>query len=485
MRRAITIPLSVVLSLQTMVLAQYFQPEAVPVARLLPNLESRVRQRPEDPRAHYLLGRIHGLAAALRSNVVWVEGWRKELGPCPACLSFHQEITAELKGDSSPDRRFSDDETRTAAHAEVSRKDALDHALQSVMHLRKAVDLDPDAALYQLGLAYAFETSASFAADISHAQVFGPWQHDVDPAEVETLRDQLLSGSVSVRTLTELQRELPVLDRLRTDVDATVRERAIRRLADLWLEHAWHCYTKAFLQSRATDGALDSFATEVPGGYGSLISYEAAQAIERLTPRVASVARADLLDAAREQIQKLKDLPAPSWITPIVFSLRGNLPLDELLGDHAVAFDLDGDGRTEAWPWVRGDAAVLVWDPRQRGRITSGRELFGSATWWMFFADGYAALDALDDDGDGWLRGAELRGLAIWRDANEDGHSDPGEVIAIEHSAVKAFATRVTGHRGRSLVSEGGLLLDDGRVLATYDWVTAPVPVDREASGRP
>ena len=36
------------------------------------------------------------------------------------------------------------------------------------------------------------------------------------------------------------------------------------------------------------------------------------------------------------------------------------------------------------------------------------------------------ALDALDGDGDGWLVDAELEGLALRRDVERDGVSDPG-----------------------------------------------------------
>jgi tetratricopeptide (TPR) repeat protein len=38
--------------------------------------------------------------------------------------------------------------------------------------------------------------------------------------------------------------------------------------------------------------------------------------------------------------------------------------------------------------------------------------LFGTVTWWMFWNDGDHALDALDDERDGRLRGAELHGPA-------------------------------------------------------------------------
>ena len=49
----------------------------------------------------------------------------------------------------------------------------------------------------------------------------------------------------------------------------------------------------------------------------------------------------------------------------------------------------------------------------------------------MFFENGYQALAALDDDGDGYLTGKELEGLAVWRDKNGNGICDAGEVVPV------------------------------------------------------
>jgi hypothetical protein len=105
-----------------------------------------------------------------------------------------------------------------------------------------------------------------------------------------------------------------------------------------------------------------------------------------------------------------------------------------------VKFDLDGTGRPQTYPWLRPDAAFLVWDPQHTGRITSGRQLFGNVTWWMFWNDGYQAMAALDDNHDGWLTGCELAGLALWFDVNQNGVSDPGEVIPIDKTDIEGIA---------------------------------------------
>jgi hypothetical protein len=112
-----------------------------------------------------------------------------------------------------------------------------------------------------------------------------------------------------------------------------------------------------------------------------------------------------------------------------------------------------------------------VWDPKGEGRVTSGRTLFGNATWWMLFPDGYRALDALDDDRDGTLAGNELAGLALWRDADQDGVSAPGEVLPLETFGITALGTRPTGREGRALRHDAGVTLADGTRLASWDWV--------------
>lgn len=107
---------------------------------------------------------------------------------------------------------------------------------------------------------------------------------------------------------------------------------------------------------------------------------------------------------------------------PIVLSLRAGAVLDLLAPAAQVRFDLDGTGR-----------------------VTSGRQLFGNVIWWMFWESGYQALAALDDDHDGWLQGRELAGLVLWFDRNQNGISDPGEVIPIEQAGVEALAARADG----------------------------------------
>ena len=63
--------------------------------------------------------------------------------------------------------------------------------------------------------------------------------------------------------------------------------------------------------------------------------------------------------------------------------------------------------------------------------------MFGSVTWWLFFSDGYRALDTLDDNRDGRLTGSELSGIAVWFDRNTE------EVRAAQRDADYAYRLAV------------------------------------------
>lgn len=161
-------------------------------------------------------------------------------------------------------------------------------------------------------------------------------------------------------------------------------------------------------------------------------------------------------------------------ITPIILSLSESKPLVALLDpDRVVLFDLDGQGVRE-WPWVQPDTAILVWDADGRGDVTNGTQLIGSVTWWLFWETGYEVLQALDDNRDGWLTGAELAGLALWQDANADAVSDPGEVIPIAAAGIAKLAVTSVGETNGMPYNPAGLQRTDGQYLPTYDWIATP-----------
>lgn len=184
--------------------------------------------------------------------------------------------------------------------------------------------------------------------------------------------------------------------------------------------------------------------------------------------------RIDRFKRRKGIVNKFKGLfgNEPRVVTPIIFSLKDRCTLSDLLAENTmVEFDLDGDDLVEEWPWVKPDTGILVWDPEGKGKITSGRQLFGSVTWWMFFEDGYHAMDALDDSRDGQLTGDELAGISVWFDTNTNGISEPGEVTPIGELSIAALSTKSDGTENNCPKSSKGLSLKNGQQLPTYDWI--------------
>jgi len=186
-----------------------------------------------------------------------------------------------------------------------------------------------------------------------------------------------------------------------------------------------------------------------------------------------------LLDARRdaEEIATLRSRAerlgrVPRAITPIAVPLSDSATLKTIVDlDATVPFDADGTGLRKAWTWISPDAAWLVFDPTSSGRIPSALQLFGDVTFWNVWRNGYEPMRALDDDGDGELRGSELRHLALWHDANRDGVSDRGEVRPLSGYGIVALTCR--GAKGDGIyaaaVAERGVRFSDGRTRPTYD----------------
>jgi hypothetical protein len=115
--------------------------------------------------------------------------------------------------------------------------------------------------------------------------------------------------------------------------------------------------------------------------------------------------------------------------------------------------------------------------------------MFGGVTFWCFWDNGYQALAALDDDGDGWLRGKELDGLAIWHDANGNGICEPAEVKPLAEWGIVVLCCRADpGPPSPYCAAQAskGVVFKDGRSRPTYDvvlreWLQAQeVPGNRE-----
>lgn len=155
-----------------------------------------------------------------------------------------------------------------------------------------------------------------------------------------------------------------------------------------------------------------------------------------------------------------------------------------------VNFKLDDSSSNTWYKWYgSAEAPLVVYDPKHTGRIESAHQLFGN---WTFggqrvaslalgasgpkpWENGYQALETLDGDGDGVIRGEELAPLGLWFDTNRDAKAQEGEVRDIRSAGVLSLSVgpqRKDALTGDVSVEKGFERSVDGRVEIgqTIDW---------------
>lgn len=211
-----------------------------------------------------------------------------------------------------------------------------------------------------------------------------------------------------------------------------------------------------------------AYVREKSGQYPGLLpsmGSETARYLERLLDP-----KKDAAELA-EVKQKAAELAAmPRAVTPVMIPLERGAAFEQLVDPAAaVRFDLDGTG-PRSWGWLTPRAGWLVYRQRET-RIKSGLQLLGGVSWWVFWEDGYEAMSALDDDGNGWLEGSELDSLAVWQDADQDGRSHPEELLSLDALGIVGLRCAGQPHRLGFPYSPGGVRYADGTRGDSYDWM--------------
>lgn len=184
-----------------------------------------------------------------------------------------------------------------------------------------------------------------------------------------------------------------------------------------------------------------------------------------------------LLDPVKDavEIAKLKKYQKhfdnlPRAITPIVIPLTNNLDFEHIkANEQHVSFDLDGSGIPKKWEWINPNAGFLIFDKDQSGEINSALQLFGNVTFWLFWDNGYVALQSLDDNNDGKLTEKELNGLAVWQDINQNGESEEGEVKSLIEWGIKEVSCEYTFREDGTPYNSSGVLFANGKTHPSYD----------------
>jgi Ca2+-binding RTX toxin-like protein len=126
------------------------------------------------------------------------------------------------------------------------------------------------------------------------------------------------------------------------------------------------------------------------------------------------------------------------WVRdPIVLDLDGDGVTLSTLNSSTVHFDFNGDGFAERTGWVSASDGILAIDRNGNSSVDSGLELFGSSA-----QDGFAVLETLDSNNDGAIDSSDSRffDLKVWRDLNQNGVSDLGELQTLQEAGIQSIS---------------------------------------------
>jgi hypothetical protein len=168
---------------------------------------------------------------------------------------------------------------------------------------------------------------------------------------------------------------------------------------------------------------------------------------------------------------------------------RDSLTLDldgdglETVGTAAgILFDHNADGIKTGTGWVIADDGFLVLDKNGNGVIDNGRELFGDnfiKANGQFAIDGFDALRSLDSNANGKIDAgdAQFGSLKVWRDLNQNGTTQSGELFTLSQLGIASINT---GSTANSQVLPNGNQIAD---LGTYTKTDGSTGATAEVSG--
>ncbi|RUR71954.1 hypothetical protein EJP67_33425, partial [Variovorax guangxiensis] len=172
---------------------------------------------------------------------------------------------------------------------------------------------------------------------------------------------------------------------------------------------------------------------------------------------------------AADDFQRARGWRQP--VDPLMLDLDGD-GLELKAANGSVLFDHDADGIRTGTGWISADDGILVRDLDGNGLIQTGRELFGVDTLKRNGEKAINAFDALadlDSNADGNFTSADLAWgqVKVWRDLDQDGISDAGELFSLDQLGitrigVNGSATNTTGGNQAGTTINGNFIAQSG-----------------------
>ena len=133
--------------------------------------------------------------------------------------------------------------------------------------------------------------------------------------------------------------------------------------------------------------------------------------------------------------------PIPA--SPLVLDLDGD-GIETVGLAAGIQFDMNNDGFLETTGWVMSDDGFLALDRNGDGIINNGSELFGNSTMLQngsLAANGFLALAEFDSNHDGKIdkKDSAWNSLRVWRDINQNGESDAGELFTMDQAGISSI----------------------------------------------
>ena len=169
---------------------------------------------------------------------------------------------------------------------------------------------------------------------------------------------------------------------------------------------------------------------------------------------------------------------AEQTVSPLALDLDGD-GVETVSLTNGIYFDHNADGLAESTGWIGKDDGLLVWDKNNNGQIDSGQELFGNNSVLLSgqtATDGFQALTELDINHDGQVNFQDdgFAQLKVWRDLNQDGVVQNGELSELSEVGVVSLKTgysssNVVDGNGNSHQQVGEYTKQDGTAASLED----------------